>query len=405
MLEQQQVVFRHVEEQQVADNLTDQEATKLLIETLEHNGLPVPASLLDTPHTENTNLGSNQLDSIDSNLVNSNLLTKATEIVTSLISPSSDAPSQEATLPEAGTWQHTLMLNLFNAQQSVNMFLMDMFGNNIVDTNNIGGQFIKSDKVGQAAFIPNGDAASDVDENDDIVTSIAAIPESVSNAAYQLVKFVLPPSEASDTDSETYSEVSTGINPAHAAIGVLATGALGSVIYSYVATNPDIATSATNLAMGAIEGVKRRGIVSAAADTFAAMSVGSDYNVKNNNIGTKNYYYDDLIYADTGYNDYGYGYPSYDNDDTYYQTRDESEITDTISQQIADTISHKIPDIISHQIPDSISPQIPDTISHKIPDTVSHSVEFYEPEHNPWLLLGSGQTTDHLYRALYRRSI
>ena len=381
MLEQQQVVFRHVEEQQVADNLTDQEATKLLIETLEHNGLPVPASLLDTPHTENTNLGSNQLGSIDSNLVNSNLLTKATEIVTSLISPSSDAPSQEANLPEAGTWQHTLMLNLFNAQQSVNMFLMDMFGNNIVDTNNIGGQFIKSDKVGQAAFIPNGDAASDVDENNDIVTSIAAIPESVSNAAYQLVKFVLPPSEDSDTDSETYSEVSTGVNPAHAAIGVLATGALGSVIYSYVATNPDIATSATNLAMGAIEGVKRRGIVSAAADTFAAMSVGSDYNVKNNNIGTKNYYYDDLIYADTGYNDYGYGYPSYDNDDTYYQTRDESEITDTISQQIADTISHKIP------------------------DTVSHSVEFYEPEHNPWLLLGSGQTTDHLYRALYRRSI
>merc|ERR1712013_662804 len=110
VLEQQQVVFRHVEEQQVADNLTDQEATKLLIETLEHNGLPVPASLLDTPHTENTNLGSNILDS---NQFNSNLLTKATEIVTSLISPSSDAPSQEATLPEAGTWQHTLMLNLF----------------------------------------------------------------------------------------------------------------------------------------------------------------------------------------------------------------------------------------------------------------------------------------------------
>ena len=372
MLEQQQVVFRHVEEQQVADNLSDQEATKLLIETLEHNGLPVPASLLDTPHTENTNLGSNQLDS---NLLDSNLLTKATEIVTSLISPSSDAPSQEATLPEAGTWQHTLMLNLFNAQQSVNMFLMDMFGNNIVDTNNIGGQFIKSDKVGQAAFIPNGDAASDVDENDDIVTSIAAIPESVSNAAYQLVKFVLPPSEDSDTDSETYSEVSTGVNPAHAALGVLATGAIGSVIYSYVATDPDIATSATNLAMGAIDDVKRKGIVSAADDTIAALK--SDHSVKKNNIQNQDYYY----YVDTGYNDYGYGYP-YDTDALYYQS--EVDIPETLPSKIPDTISHQIPDTVSHQIPDS--------------------VEFYEPEHNPWLLLGGGQTTDHLYRSLYRRS-
>ena len=369
MLEQQQVVFRHVEEQQVSDNLTDKEATKLLIETLQHNGLPVPASLLDTPHTENTSISSNLLGSnlLGSNLLDSNLLTKATGMVTSLISPSSSHPSQEASLPQAGTWQHTVMLNLFNAQQSVNMFLMDMFGDNIVDTNNIGGQFIKSDKVGQAAFIPNGDVASEVDDNDDIVASIAAIPQSVSNAAYQLVKFVLPPSEDTDTDSETYSEVSTGVNPAHAAIGILATGAIGSVIYSYVATDPDIATSATNLAMGAIEGVKRKGIVSAAADTFAAMSVDTDQYEKNENIGSQDYYYDDLVYAGNGYSDYGYGYP-YDTYDTYYQTQDE--------------------------------PELPETLPSKIPD----SVEFYEPEHNPWLLLGSGQTTDHLYRALYRRS-
>ena len=384
MLEQQQVVFRHVEEQQVSDNLTDQEATKLLIETLQHNGLPVPASLLDTPDTISTSLGSNipgtnllGSNLIGSDLLNSNLLTKATGMVTSLISPSSNDPSQEASLPQAGTWQHTVMLNLFNAQQSVNMFLMDMFGDNIVDTNNIGGQFIKSDKVGQAAFIPNGDVASDVDDNDDIVASIAAIPQSVSNAAYQLVKFVLPPSEDTDTDSETYSEVSTGVNPAHAALGVLATGAIGSVIYSYVATDPDIATSATNLAMGAIEGVKRKGIVSAAADTLAAMSVDSDQYGKNKNIGSPEYYYDDLAYAGNGYSDYGYGYP-YDNDATYYQTQDEFEVPDT--QQLPDTSSN--------------------TVSHKIPD----SVEFYEPEYNPWLLLGSGQTTDHLYRALYRRS-
>ena len=369
VLEQQQVVFRHVEEQQVSDNLTDKEATKLLIETLQHNGLPVPVSLLVTPHTENTSIGSNLLGSnlLGSNLLGSNLLTKATGMVTTLISPSSNPPSQEASLPQAGTWQHTVMLNLFNAQQSVNMFLMDMFGDNIVDTNNIGGQFIKSDKVGQAAFIPNGDVASDVDDNDDIVASIAAIPQSVSNAAYQLVKFVLPPSEDTDTDSETYSEVSTGVNPAHAAIGVLATGAIGSVIYSYVATDPDIATSATNLAMGAIEGVKRKGIVSAAADTLAAMSVDSDQYEKKKNIGSQDYYYDDLVYAGNGYSDYGYGYP-YDTYDAYYQTQDE--------------------------------PELPETLPYKVPD----SVEFYEPEHNPWLLLGSGQSTDHLYRAMYRRS-
>ena len=47
-------------------------------------------------------------------------------------------------------------------------------------------------------------------------------------------------------------QVATGIDPGYAALGVLTTGALGTVLYSYVASDSDLATSATSMASGVL---------------------------------------------------------------------------------------------------------------------------------------------------------
>ena len=57
-----------------------------------------------------------------------------------------------------------------------------------------------------------------------------------------------PPLGSGD-DGVTYSEVTTGVNPTYAALGVLTTGALGSVLYSYGSQDGGgLATSATAFA-------------------------------------------------------------------------------------------------------------------------------------------------------------
>ena len=61
--------------------------------------------------------------------------------------------------------------------------------------------------------------------------------------AFQLLKFVAPPlyqTESTSTSTEhgvTYSEVATGVDPTYAALRLLTNGALGTVLYSQVATN------------------------------------------------------------------------------------------------------------------------------------------------------------------------
>ena len=139
---QQGVVFSHIQQQQIQDSLTDEEATKLLVETLEHNGLPVPDSLRPGADTQNTvNTVAESEDSVNTSLATkvSDVLSGATGMISSLLIPSSSQPldptSQATNLPLAGTWEHTVMLSMFNAQQSVNMMLMDIFGDDTIDTN------------------------------------------------------------------------------------------------------------------------------------------------------------------------------------------------------------------------------------------------------------------------------
>merc|ERR1712079_995012 len=97
-----------------------------------------------------------------------------------------------------------------------------------------------------------------------ILGAVSSLPQSVTSAAVQVLKFGNPTSatgEAGDTGSQSYSEVVTGVDPSIAALGVLTTGALASVAYSYVASDSDIASSASDLALGAVDAIARNDIV------------------------------------------------------------------------------------------------------------------------------------------------
>merc|ERR1711892_673958 len=98
------------------------------------------------------------------------------------------------------------------------------------------------------------------------------------------------------------------------------------------------------MATDALVVVKRKGIVSAAADAFASVNSDDHKYMKEEDIGNQNYYYDDSIYADSGYSDYGYGYPP--PRDTYYQSQQEYEGT-----WIPDDTPHQVPDHAPHQVP------------------------------------------------------
>ena len=60
----------------------------------------------------------------------------------------------------------------------------------------------------------------------------------------------------------TKTMVSSVPDPTYAALGLLTTGALGTVLYSYVAADSDLASSATALAKGAVDAIRRNDIVS-----------------------------------------------------------------------------------------------------------------------------------------------
>merc|ERR1712106_1020300 len=104
------------------------------------------------------------------------------------------------------------------------------------------------------------------------------------------------------------------------------------------------------MAAGAVEVVKRKGLVSAAADALATVNSDDHKYVKEEDIGNRNYYYDDSIYADSGYSDYGYGYPP--PRDNYYQSQEVYEIPDDTPHHVPDNTPHQVPDYTPHQIAD-----------------------------------------------------
>ena len=363
-LKQQQVIS-HVQQEAVKQGLSAAEAEAMLVQTLEYNGLPQVNS---NPITG----AINDLFKIGSNTVNKIGLPAPT---------ASSQSTQELIpgLPVPGTLEHTVTLALFNAQQYLNKVLSPP------------SQPAIDNKLGVAAGAEAGGGEAG------IISAVSSLPSSLTNAAVQVLKFVGdPPSSAtasasaSGTPGQSYSEVVTGVDPTYAALGVLTTGALASVAYSYVASDPDIASSATDLALGAVDAIARNDIVQNIANTDivkkATNAIGSltgmDPNEETYNISerepTSYYYYD---YDKFGYSDYDY--------DQNYQYMEAKQ-----------RFSKKDPLYPTEEREKSV---VPDNIEWYEP-TVSDSKDVpyvaYIERHNPWALLSQKKPTDHLYRSL-----
>merc|ERR550539_1828833 len=312
---QQLVVEKHVTGQAESEGLSEVEKIQLQVDTLQHNGLPIPDDLLTKIKSSTSLLSSLSSEDSSTNMLG-NLIGSAQGLVSSIFSEtengedtSSSSPTTHTNLPEQGTLEHTIMLNLFNAQQSVNMFLNSIFGDDTPsDPNHIGGgQFVANDKIGEAL----GDSETGTDGG-----GLLSMPSKLLRS--------LP------------------VSPGTAAIGLLTTGAVGSVIYSYAVNAPpgSLATSATSLAKGAVEGLQRRKdeMVAAASSAFARVA-GADGEAQSDKLedeGNYIYYYDDddsVVYGQYGegvigagryegkFSDYGYTYSGAKKDDSFANTK------------------------------------------------------------------------------------
>jgi len=285
-------------------------------------------------------------------------------------------------LPVPGTLEHTVALGLFNAQQYINGMLSGSSASNTADT-----------KIG-AGEQASGSAGG-------ILDTVAALPQSVSNAAVEVLKFVTPgasgvvqtASGSSPLPGQTYSEVVTGVDPTYAALGVLTTGALASVAYSYVASDQDIASSATSLAMGAVDAIARNDLVENIAGSKLVQTASNALGGLTGNppLTDREYYeadykdyYNYINYDNIGYSDYDYDYEANERfshrDPLYEQTLPEHKKLDK-----------------SSQVTEEIEWYEPGTGLGKDQDNIPYVT--YTEQHNPWNLMNKKKDTAHLYRS------
>merc|ERR550539_2349110 len=110
---QQLVVEKHVTGQAESEGLSEVEKIQLQVDTLQHNGLPLPDDLLaKIKSSTSTSLSS---DDISTNMLG-NLIGSAQGLVSSIFSEDENAeetssPTTHTNLPEQGTLEHTIMLN------------------------------------------------------------------------------------------------------------------------------------------------------------------------------------------------------------------------------------------------------------------------------------------------------
>ena len=399
--EKQDAVVKAVAQQATEQGLASEEATQLLHQTLEYNGLPQVG--LHNPPSSSSSAGATH----------------------------QAVPG----LPVPGTLEHTVALGLFNAQQYIN----GMFSGtgNAADTKIGGGEGASSSTGG-------------------LLDTVAALPQSVSNAAVEVLKFVTPGASGvvqtsaspSVLPGQTYSEVVTGVDPTYAALGVLTTGALASVAYSYVASDQDIASSATSLALGAVDAIARNDLVeniknndivekisnndivqkisnseivkkisnsdivqrakyamqnskfiqkaSTAIETIKRKIKGEpkEYEYQN----PQDYYNIDYTYSDPqSYPDtlgsYPDGFsPSWDDFQTNFDYLQEVDYSDRYPYQETKQVVKETPQEVEEARIEFYEPP-----PSPVPDEVSFIT--YTEDHNPWHLMTSGQSTDHLYRA------
>ena len=334
---------------------------------------------------------------------------------------SADVGDDTPGLPKPGTLSHTLTLGLLRAQQAANK-VVTVISNpstaltNIreVATNYITGQPAAEDKIGEAAV--------ETGTNYGILDTAANIPEIISD-------ILGGPSEdiesASVPDHVSYSEVKTGLDPTYAALGVLTTGALGTALYSLAASS-GIASSATALAKGAVDAVKRNDLVSAATNAFSD-AVGDDF-IEKIDLDYTNYDYHDISYNNhdgrTGayydashpyYQEVDFRHLPYDQDS--YQTKFNRDEPNIIPISPFDSVSPEVEYVKTEHVLKNIKPVYVAGEASEDDMNASESVskhvkvEFFEPEkkdpsvpyipyneeHNPWNILETGQNTDHLY--------
>jgi len=261
--QKQQAVLQHVQQETFNKKLTEAQAQLLLATTLEHNGLPQIGG----------SVGSDPTAAIGG------LFSGVGNALTSVLGGGAGAPSTEnnqlqATpgLPAPGTLQHSIMLGLFKANQGLNQFVKGLTGGNSVAPS----QPAADNKIGQAA---GATTSSDQQSDGGLLGTVSLLPNTLKTAATQVATFFAAPptkQEGSSTEGITYSEVNSGLNPtfaATAALGVLTTGAVGSVLYSYAANSrSDLATSATSLAQGALDALKKNDIVEAAGNALESIT-------------------------------------------------------------------------------------------------------------------------------------
>ena len=355
----QQQILNHVKQEVASQNLSPAQADALLSETLAFNGLP--------------QINTNPLGGLTS-LIGQGINKIGLPATSAASSSSSGDTSYTPGLPVPGTWEHTVTLALFNAQQYLNTMLKSKPSQPAIDN-----------KIGVAA------GASETAEAGGIIGAVASLPQSVTNAAVEVLKFVNP-SSASAGASDGYSEVVTGVDPTYAALGVLTTGALASVAYSYVASDQDIASSATSLALGAVDAIARNDLVENIASSKLVQTASHALGGLTGNppLTDREYeadykdYYNYINYDNIGYSDYDYDYEANDRfshrDPLYEQTLPENTKLDK-----------------SSKITEEIEWYEPGTGLGKDQDNIPYVT--YTEQHNPWNLMNKKKDTAHLYRS------
>ena len=411
----QQQVLKHVQQEAIKQGLNSAQADALLAETLQFNGLP--------------QINSNPLGGLGDLIgqsINKIGLPAAAASSSAAISSSSSSSSDQNLipgLPVPGTMEHTVTLALFNAQQYINNLFRSKPSQPAIDN-----------KIGVAA------GATQAAETG-ILGAVSSLPQSVTSAAVQVLKFVNPTSatgEAGDTGSQSYSEVVTGVDPSIAALGVLTTGALASVAYSYVASDNDIASSATNLALGAVDAISRNDIMEDIAKNDIVQKITNNDIVQKATTAIKGSKFlqkassaleiikrkikgeekppnfEDASFDVQKYYNIDY---SYDGDSSPYNT----EYTDVYSDVFSNTWD-EFQTNFDYQQEVDYSDRYPYQESSNVdrsrenPPVSSDDIEWYEPssstivpeqvpyipysdDSNPWHLMSTGQSTEHLYRA------
>ena len=339
---QQQLVVEHVNKQADEQHLNSVQKAELLAQTLAHNNLPAVSSPVDSNNLTNSVVSSvSQGESFLSSIISSFMGQESNH------ANPNQHEEQIPGLPVPGTLQHTITLALFRAQQAMNKVLKPAQ---------------EVDKIGLA------EGESD---------SGGGFLITVGNAASSLVKFISPPASkdaaSSDKPGLTYSQVTSGPDPAYAALGLLTTGALGTVLYTYVASDENLASSATALAKGAVDAIKRNDIVQAA--TGALSSVAGSVFDEQSDPGKLNY---DIVYNNE-YNDYAYEYSNRENGET-----DNHEYSNSYGdyRDYSEGVAHSIPENT-----DWFDPMTGE-VNYDNPSYIT-----YEEEHSPWETI----RTDHLY--------